>query len=456
MDSTIKLRRNTDLLSNREAALEALKTQSEALSDGEICVASFGDSWDTAETICGMVRSKDVVQQVEEDGVTKDVTVTLKTYTLLDMSNHPCVSIQSFNALKSLTTASTSADIISALNVQDSTGVNHNSATPKTCTTMEDIIAALSKCSLTNGGLPLFDRVSKTQINVGYNGQAWVLSGLETIPTLVDGSVQQTLFIWNISFSENSNVLSVLTPLARYSLASIQKTASNAYTAVTSHQQLYRDLGVFDSQSAAYSAIAALDICANESLTVAHFGYREDNVVYTAQLWQCLSWNVCRQIIYNRDKFYQRLIQFTSQARTEIKSVPNFSATFCDRLKWNTTDNKYVPMVFDASCDAANTDSIPIATSKNAGLMSKDQASTLTIADSRAEAAEAGLNNLLVWEATPTSTNVTVSTRNATSTTVAHSVTLPAATSTAAGVMTAEQAQKVDSLDTLTINCGEY
>lgn len=55
------------------------------------------------------------------------------------------------------------------------------------------------------------------------------------------------------------------------------------------------------------------------------------------------------------------------------------------------------------------------------------------------------LNKLTVWEAEATETGVTVQTRSAMSQTAAHSVEIPAATTTGAGVMTARQAASLES-----------
>ena len=63
----------------------------------------------------------------------------------------------------------------------------------------------------------------------------------------------------------------------------------------------------------------------------------------------------------------------------------------------------------------------------------------------QADANSDGLNKLAVWEAEATETGVTVQTRSAMSQTAAHSVEIPAATTTGAGVMTAAQAASLES-----------
>lgn len=59
MSNFIKLLRNSDIYASREAAVSALQTKLAALTDGEICIASYGTSWDTAKSILGVARYKD-------------------------------------------------------------------------------------------------------------------------------------------------------------------------------------------------------------------------------------------------------------------------------------------------------------------------------------------------------------------------------------------------------------
>ena len=139
--------------------------------------------------------------------------------------------------------------------------------------------------------------------------------------------------------------------------------------AISAHEQAYRNLGVYESETAALAALAALAVCADTTLGMAHFAYKADGTTYVSQMWQCLSYDVCRQVIYNRDKFYQRCIEFTSSARTAIKRVPNWDIAFCDRLVWDANANKYVPSMYGTKGTASINDAIPLATASRDGLM---------------------------------------------------------------------------------------
>lgn len=68
----IRVLRNGTLFANRETAISNLNTKLSGLQDGEICLASYGATWDVAKTILGVVRFKTV------DGVAK------RSYTIFD------------------------------------------------------------------------------------------------------------------------------------------------------------------------------------------------------------------------------------------------------------------------------------------------------------------------------------------------------------------------------------
>lgn len=60
INNFIRVLRNTELCATREAAIEKLQGKLATLQDGEICIASYGGSWDAAKTILGVVRLKTV------------------------------------------------------------------------------------------------------------------------------------------------------------------------------------------------------------------------------------------------------------------------------------------------------------------------------------------------------------------------------------------------------------
>lgn len=68
----IRVLRNGTLYADRETAISNLNTKLSGLQDGEICLASYGATWDVAKTILGVVRFKTV------DGVAK------RSYTIFD------------------------------------------------------------------------------------------------------------------------------------------------------------------------------------------------------------------------------------------------------------------------------------------------------------------------------------------------------------------------------------
>ena len=72
MSNFIRVLRNGKLFSDREKALTGLQTKLQGLQDGEICIASYGASWDKAKTILGVVRLQTV------DGAAK------RSYTIFD------------------------------------------------------------------------------------------------------------------------------------------------------------------------------------------------------------------------------------------------------------------------------------------------------------------------------------------------------------------------------------
>lgn len=55
----IRVLRNGTLFADRKTAISNLNTKLSGLQDGEICLASYGATWDAAKTILGVVRFKD-------------------------------------------------------------------------------------------------------------------------------------------------------------------------------------------------------------------------------------------------------------------------------------------------------------------------------------------------------------------------------------------------------------
>lgn len=72
MSNFIRVLRNGTLFTDRDKALTGLQEKLATLQDGEICIASYGATWDAAKTILGVVRLQTV------DGAAK------RSYTIFD------------------------------------------------------------------------------------------------------------------------------------------------------------------------------------------------------------------------------------------------------------------------------------------------------------------------------------------------------------------------------------
>lgn len=59
MSNFVKLLRNGDIYADKTSAIVALQTKLGSLTDGEICVASYGDSWENAKSLFGVTRYVD-------------------------------------------------------------------------------------------------------------------------------------------------------------------------------------------------------------------------------------------------------------------------------------------------------------------------------------------------------------------------------------------------------------
>ena len=60
MSNFIRVLRNGTLYKDRTEAINSLKGKLATLQDGEICIASYGATWDAAKTVLGVVRAKTV------------------------------------------------------------------------------------------------------------------------------------------------------------------------------------------------------------------------------------------------------------------------------------------------------------------------------------------------------------------------------------------------------------
>lgn len=120
----IRVLRNGDLSANREAAMSKLKAKLSELQDGEICLASYGKTWDVAKTILGVVRFKTVNNESKRSytifdneansaEIAAEIAKLDKTVTNTDTNNHVTVKIIEADGLLSSVEVTT-ADIASA------------------------------------------------------------------------------------------------------------------------------------------------------------------------------------------------------------------------------------------------------------------------------------------------------------------------------------------------------
>ena len=120
----IRVLRNGTLYSDRKTAISNLNTKLSDLQDGEICIASYGASWEAAKTILGVVRFKtvdDVAKrsytifdnEANSAEIAAEIAKLDKTVTHTDTNNHVTVKIIEADGLLSSVEVTT-ADIASA------------------------------------------------------------------------------------------------------------------------------------------------------------------------------------------------------------------------------------------------------------------------------------------------------------------------------------------------------
>ena len=120
----IRVLRNGTLYADRETAISNLNTKLSDLQDGEICLASYGATWDVAKTILGVVRFKTVDgdakrsytifdNEANSAEIAAEIAKLDNTVTHTDSNNHVTVNIIEANGLLSSVEVIT-ADIASA------------------------------------------------------------------------------------------------------------------------------------------------------------------------------------------------------------------------------------------------------------------------------------------------------------------------------------------------------
>ena len=116
----IRVLRNGTLSANREDAISKLNEKLSSLQDGEICLASYGATWDVAKTILGVVRFKDSVRsytifdnEANSAEIAAEIAKLDNTVTNTDSNKHVTVKIIEADGLLSSVEVTT-ADIASA------------------------------------------------------------------------------------------------------------------------------------------------------------------------------------------------------------------------------------------------------------------------------------------------------------------------------------------------------
>lgn len=120
----IRVLRNGTLYADRATAKTKLEEQLAKLQDGEICLASYGATWDVAKTILGVVRFKTVDSvakrsytifdnEANSAEIAAEIAKLDKTVTHTDSNNHVTVTVIEADGLLSSVEVTT-ADIASA------------------------------------------------------------------------------------------------------------------------------------------------------------------------------------------------------------------------------------------------------------------------------------------------------------------------------------------------------
>ena len=189
-----------------------------------------------------------------------------------------------------------------------------------------------------------------------------------------------------IDVSHDGTVLFSLTlPLATSSVPGLTTTAdvTSLRTNLATQQKLVRELGNFASEEAALEYIGKPAICGDTSFAVVHCTYQTE---MSLLLVQNIVNDYCRQVIFNKERIFQRAIYFTSSARSTISYMEDWAPLFCDRLQWDADNHKYLPSLFGLTFNKDYTDPIPLATTSQAGLMTAAQVQQMNRIENKLDA----------------------------------------------------------------------
>ena len=177
--------------------------------------------------------------------------------------------------------------------------------------------------------------------------------------------------------------------------AALTYRIDNCDTLILDIKKGFCDMGEFETEAKALSALGDLTYCSSNAYCVLHAHYSKEGKECNMVCIQSFNEDavndkhLVRQFLFNRDKVWQRCIYFTDKTRTEIKGRDDWEATFCDRLHWDADSRKLVPSLFGYTFNKDYTDAIPLSTVTSDGLMSAAQAAKLAALEQRVAALEA-------------------------------------------------------------------
>ena len=182
-------------------------------------------------------------------------------------------------------------------------------------------------------------------------------------------SDNKTVFIDTLKKS-NNEIFQIKTTNdgIRYYRTITSSSSTNIPWEIESYQRIHKELGNFETEQEALDALAKVEICGNKDIVHIHLTYGDHATIIC---FQSIDANHCRQIIYNKTRIFQRNIHFKDSTRTQISWKEDWSFLFCDRLKWDCSNNKYILSQFGYTFNYNYTDPIPKVTTNNDGLMSK-------------------------------------------------------------------------------------
>lgn len=148
------------------------------------------------------------------------------------------------------------------------------------------------------------------------------------------------------------------------------------------------DLGNFDSETDALNALAEPSVCGDLNVGFIHLTYEGLNNI---SCMQSIESKLCRQVIFNKTRVFQRCIYFTDFDRSAVSWKEDWAFIIADRLKYDSSSRKLLLSQFGYTVNAAYTDAIPLASSSVDGFMSKEDKALLDELKTRVATLEANI-----------------------------------------------------------------